>query len=135
MNLGPQSFHMADDDTEAEAESTTETTAEVEAEAAATDDVTIDVEAIDEYERRIDELSTAVEERDETIEELKSVVEEQSEQIDRLEGQFLDLSARVADGRNLGVCPECNGPTEKKERLFRSDTIECTRCGEVIHTY
>ncbi|TKX57435.1 hypothetical protein EXE44_10735 [Halorubrum sp. SS7] len=124
---------MADEETEAEAESTTETTAEREAEA--TDDVTIDVEAIDEYEQRIDELSSAVEERDETIEELRSVVEEQSEQIDKLENQFLDLSARVADGRNLGVCPECNGPTEKKERLFRSDTIECTRCGEVIHTY
>ncbi|WP_096393671.1 SlyX family protein [Halorubrum trapanicum] len=125
---------MADDDTEAEAESTTETTAEEETEAA-TDDVAIDVEAIDEYEQRIEELSTAVEERDETIEELRSVVEEQSEQIEKLENQFLDLSARVADGRNLGVCPECNGPTEKKERLFRSDTIECTRCGEVIHTY
>ncbi|MFW6000138.1 MAG: hypothetical protein ACOCPY_01640, partial [Halorubrum sp.] len=123
---------MADEETEAEAESTTETTAEREADE--TDDVTIDVEAIDEYEQRIEKLSTTVEERDETIEELRSVVEEQSEQIERLEGQFLDLSARVADGRNLGVCPKCNGPTEKKERLFRSDTIECTRCGEVIHT-
>ena len=128
---------MADDDTEAEAESTTETTEEREAEAASdeAEDVTIDVEAIDAYERRIEELSDAVEERDETIAELRSVVEEQSEQIDKLEDQFLDLSARVADGRNLGVCPECNGPTEKKERLFRADTIECTRCGEVIHTY
>ncbi|TKX74008.1 hypothetical protein EXE46_11295 [Halorubrum sp. GN11_10-6_MGM] len=126
---------MADDDTEAEKESTTETATERDAEADATDDVTIDVEAIDSYEQRIEELSAAVEEREETIEELRSVVEAQSEQIDRLENQFLDLSARVADGRNLGVCPECNGPTEKKERLFRSDTIECTRCGEVIHTY
>jgi uncharacterized coiled-coil protein SlyX len=126
---------MSDDDTE-QTEASIETTEQQEAEATdETDDVTIDVEAIDEYEQRIEELSTAVEERDETIEELRSVVEEQSEQIDRLEGQFLDLSARVADGRNLGVCPECNGPTEKKERLFRSDTIECTRCGEVIHTY
>ncbi|WP_096592656.1 SlyX family protein [Halorubrum ezzemoulense] len=124
---------MADDDAEAEAEQRSESTAEQEAEE--TDDVTIDVEAIDAYEQRIEELSTAVEEREETIEELQSVVEEQSEQIERLEGQFLDLSARVADGRNSGVCPECNGPTEKKERLFRSDTIECTRCGEVIHTY
>ena len=124
---------MADDDAEAEAEQRSASTAEQEAEE--TDDVTIDVEAIDAYEQRIEELSTAVEEREETIEELQSVVEEQSEQIERLEGQFLDLSARVADGRNIGVCPECNGPTEKKERLFRSDTIECTRCGEVIHTY
>ena len=134
MTLGLHWCHMADEEAEAEAESTTETTAE-EAEAEATDDVTIDVEAIDEYEQRIEELSTAVDQRDETIEELRSVVEEQSEQIDKLQNQFLDLSARVADGRNLGVCPECNGPTEKKERLFRSDTIECTRCGEVIHTY
>lgn len=127
---------MADDDTEAEAEQTVETTAErEEAAEAEADDVTIDVEAIDAYEQRIEELSTAVEEREETIEELRSVVDEQAEQIDKLENQFLDLSARVADGRNLGVCPECNGPTEKKERLFRSDTIECTRCGEVIHTY
>ena len=125
---------MADDETEAETESI-ETTAETETEAEAADDLTIDVEAIDAYEQRIEELSTAVEEREETIEDLRSVVEEQSEQIDRLENQFLDLSARVADGRNLGVCPECNGPTEKKERLFRSDTIECTRCGEVVHTY
>jgi len=126
---------MSDDDTE-QTEASIETTEQQEAEATdETDDVTIDVEAIDEYEQRIEELSTAVDERDETIEELRSVVEEQSEQIERLEGQFLDLSARVADGRNLGVCPECNGPTEKKERLFRSDTIECTRCGEVIHTY
>ena len=125
---------MADDEAETETESI-ETTAEAEGEAEATDDITIDVEAIDAYEQRIDELSTAVEERDETIEDLQSVIEEQSEQIDKLENQFLDLSARVADGRNLGVCPECNGPTEKKERLFRSDTIECTRCGEVIHTY
>ena len=135
MTLGHIYCRMADDDTEAEAESTTETTTEREAETETADDVTIDVEATDAYEQRIDELSTAVEERDETIEELRSVVEEQSEQIDKLEDQFLDLSARVADGRNLGVCPECNGPTEKKERLFRSDTIECTRCGEVIHTY
>jgi uncharacterized coiled-coil protein SlyX len=93
------------------------------------------MEALDTYDETIEELTEELEEREETIEELRSVVEEQSEQIDKLEGQFLDLSARVADGRNLGVCPECNGPTEKKERLFRSDTIECLRCGEVIHTY
>jgi len=124
---------MANDDAEAEAESTVETTAEREEEAS--EDVTIDVEAIDAYEQRIEELSTAVEEREDTIDELQSVVEEQSEQIETLEDRFLDLSARVADGQNLGVCPECNGPTEKKERLFRSDTIECTRCGKLIHTY
>ena len=119
------------EETQTEAESTTETTErEAEADAAA-----LDVEALDEYQERIDEMASELEDREETIEQLESVIDEQSEQIDRLENQFLDLSARVADGRNLGVCPECNGPTEKKERLFRSDTIECTRCGEVIHTY
>jgi uncharacterized coiled-coil protein SlyX len=119
------------EETQTEAESTTETTErESEADAAA-----LDVEALDEYQERIDEMASELEDREETIEQLESVIDEQSEQIDRLENQFLDLSARVADGRNLGVCPECNGPTEKKERLFRSDTIECNRCGEVIHTY
>jgi uncharacterized coiled-coil protein SlyX len=119
------------EETQTEAESTTETTErEAEADAAA-----LDVEALDEYQERIDEMASELEDREETIEQLESVIDEQSEQIDRLENQFLDLSARVADGRNFGVCPECNGPTEKKERLFRSDTIECTRCGEVIHTY
>lgn len=121
------------EETQTEAESTTETT-EQEAETDA-DTAALDVEALDEYQERIDEMASELEDREETIEQLESVVAEQSEQIDRLENQFLDLSARVADGRNLGVCPECNGPTEKKERLFRSDTIECNRCGEVIHTY
>ena len=121
------------EETQTEAESTTETT-EHEAETDA-DTAALDVEALDEYQERIDEMASELEDRDETIEQLESLVAEQSEQIDRLENQFLDLSARVADGRNLGVCPECNGPTEKKERLFRSDTIECNRCGEVIHTY
>ena len=120
---------MANDETETKTETTDETaeTTERETETEAT--------ALDTYEDRVEELSSALEEREETIEELESVVEEQSEQIEKLEGRFLDLSARVADGRNLGVCPECNGPTEKKERLFRSDTIECNRCGKVIHTY
>ncbi|MFC7324789.1 hypothetical protein ACFQMF_09375 [Halorubrum rutilum] len=125
---------MANEETETETETTDETeeTTERETETEAT---ALDMEALDAYEDRVEELSSALEEREETIEELESVVEEQSEQIEKLEGRFLDLSARVADGRNLGVCPECNGPTEKKERLFRSDTIECLRCGEVVHTY
>lgn len=125
---------MANDEAETETEATDEIeeTTEREAEAETT---AIDVEALDTYEDRVEELSSALEDREETIEELESVVETQSEQIEKLEDRFLDLSARVADGRNLGVCPECNGPTEKKERLFRSDTIECLRCGEVVHTY
>jgi predicted nucleic acid-binding Zn-ribbon protein len=123
---------MANDETTTETQTTDqdEETTEREAESTA-----IDMEALDSYDETVEELTEALEEREETIEELQSVIESQSEQIEKLEGQFLDLSARVADGRNLGVCPECNGPTEKKERLFRSDTIECLRCGEVIHTY
>ena len=120
---------------EAEEEEEVESTVEVTEGTTEEDSITLDVEAIDTYQNRIEELTTELEERERTVEELESTVEEQSEQIDRLESQFLDLSARVADGRNLGVCPECNGPTEKKERLFRSDTIECNRCGKVIHTY
>jgi uncharacterized coiled-coil protein SlyX len=125
---------MANEETETETETTEQTDAATEVEAE-TEAAALDMEALDTYESRVEELASAVEEREETIAELESVVEAQSEQIEKLENQFLDLSARVADGRNLGVCPECNGPTEKKERLFRSDTIECLRCGEVIHTY
>ena len=112
-----------------------ESTAEEQTAEETGDAMALDVEALEAYESRVDELTDALEDREETIEELESVVEAQSAQLDRLENQFLDLSARVADGRNLGVCPECNGPTEKKERLFRSDTIECNRCGHVVHTY
>lgn len=120
-----------------EADPDTESTVETKQEVAVDDDdeATIDVEAIDSYQRRIAEMSAEIEQREQTIGELESVVESQSERIDELESQFLDLSARVADGRNLGVCPECNGATERKSRLFRSDTIECVRCGEIIHTY
>lgn len=120
---------------------TTDTEEETEESETASDEelgegaMTIDVEAIDEYESRIDELTSKLDEREQTIEELESVVEDQQERLSDLEGQFRDLSARVADGRNLGVCPDCNGPTERKNRLFRSDTIECNRCGNVIYTY
>lgn len=124
---------MANDETETETKTANETEEEVTQRE--TEPTTLDIEALDTYDETVAELTEALEEREETIEELESVIEEQSEQIGKLENQFLDLSARVADGRNLGVCPECNGPTEKKERLFRSDTIECLRCGEVIHTY
>jgi len=125
---------MANDETETETE-TTEQTEETTEQTTETESAALDMEALDAYEETVEELSSALEEREETIEELESVVEAQSEQIETLENRFLDLSARVADGRNLGVCPECNGPTERKERLFRSDTIECLRCGEVVHTY
>jgi predicted RNase H-like nuclease (RuvC/YqgF family) len=125
---------MANDETttETKTDEAEETTEQEETE---TESTAIDMEAIDAYDETIEELTEALEEREETIEELQTVVEKQSEQIGKLENQFLDLSARVADGRNLGVCPECNGPTEKQSRLFRSDTIECLRCGEVVYTY
>lgn len=125
---------MANDETETETKTTTETE-EVTQRGTEAEAPALDMEALDTYDETIGELREALEEREETIEELRSVIEDQSEQIETLENRFLDLSARVADGRNLGVCPECNGPTEKKERLFRSDTIECLRCGEVIYTY
>lgn len=126
---------MGDKQADSDAESTAETE-RTEREAAVDDEeAAIDVEAVDAYQSRIEEMSAEIERREQTIGELESVVEAQSERIDELENQFLDLSARVADGRNLGVCPECNGPTERKSRLFRSDTIECIRCGNVVHTY
>ena len=126
---------MGDKEADSEAESTAETERTGRETGVSGEEAAIDVEAVDTYQRRIEEMSAEIERRERTIDELESVVETQSERIDELEGQFLDLSARVADGRNLGVCPECNGPTERKSRLFRSDTIECTRCGEVVHTY
>ena len=126
---------MSDKQTDSDAESTAETE-RTEREAAVDDDeAAIDVEAIDAYQGRIEEMSAEIERREQTIGELESVIEAQSERIDELENQFLDLSARVADGRNFGVCPECNGPTERKGRLLRSDTIECIQCGNVVHTY
>ncbi|MFB6297358.1 MAG: SlyX family protein [Salinirussus sp.] len=125
---------MTDETSETEEEIEVETESDVETDQADSA-ATLDVEAVDAYESRIEELQETVESREEVIEELQETVEEQQEQLSRLDGQFRDLSARVADGRNFGVCPDCNGPTEKKERLFRSDTIECNRCGKVIHTY
>jgi uncharacterized coiled-coil protein SlyX len=127
--------HMGDKEADSDVESTAETERETQEVDVGTEETAVDVEAIDTYQRRIEELSAELNQREQTIGELESVVEAQSERIDELESQFLDLSARVADGRNLGVCPECNGPTERKSRLFRNDTIECVRCGEVVHTY
>jgi uncharacterized coiled-coil protein SlyX len=126
---------MGDKEANSDVESTAETERETQEVDVGTEETAVDVEAIDTYQRRIEELSAELNQREQTIGELESVVEAQSERIDELESQFLDLSARVADGRNLGVCPECNGPTERKSRLFRNDTIECVRCGEVVHTY
>jgi len=126
---------MGDEQTDSDVESTAETERTERDTAVDDEEAAIDVEALDAYQGRIEEMSAEIEQREQTIGELESVIEAQSERIDELEDRFLDLSARVADGRNLGVCPECNGPTERKNRLFRSDTIECLRCGNVVHTY
>lgn len=124
---------MADEATETEQVESGEI--EIEQEASGEGSAAIDIEALDEYQSRIEELTTELEQRERTIDRLEETVEKQSEQIEDLQGKFEDLSARAADGRDLGVCPECNGPTERKNRLFRSDTIECNRCGEVVYTY
>jgi len=98
-----------------------EVKSEVETETESRDDqtqaeesVTLDVEAIDEYESRIEELNAQLDEREAIIEQLKETVEKQEEQLSRLDSRFQNLSARVADGRNFGVCPDCDGPTERK---------------------
>lgn len=110
---------MAD---ESDTQETTETETATETEAdLATDEVVVDLEAAAEYEERVAEL--------------EETVEQQEEQIEHLEGLLMDLSTRVADGNNIGVCPECNGPVEKVNRWFRPDIIKCRRCGTVYHEY
>lgn len=85
------------------------------------EEVVLDLEAAEEYEEAIDRLTERIEEQQEQIEELNDLM--------------LDLSTRVADGRGMGVCPDCHGPVMKVKRLFRSTTIECRRCGRVFHEY
>jgi hypothetical protein len=76
----------------------------------------------------------AVEEA-QTVEELTETVEEQREQIEELESLLLDLSARVADGNSMGVCPDCHGPVIKVDPWFRPAKIKCTDCQRVFHEY
>lgn len=85
------------------------------------DEVVVDLDSAEAYEQQIDQL--------------QETVAEQQEQIAELEDLLLDLSTRAADGRGLGVCPECHGPVEKVRRWFGPTTIECTRCGEEFHEY
>lgn len=108
---------MADEQTE---ERTEETEAETEAETEEADTV-LDVDAAQDYETR--------------IESLQETVEDQGERIEELEDLLLDLSTRVADGRDMGVCPDCHGPVVKMRRFMRANTIECQRCERVFHTY
>jgi len=90
-------------------------------EASVDEEVVLDLESASEYEQR--------------IEELEETVEQQQEQIDELNDLLLDLSARVADGNDVGVCPDCHGPVTRIGRWIRPDTIECTDCGRVFHEY
>jgi uncharacterized protein with PIN domain len=102
----------------------TEVEAETEAETqqgVTSEDAALDLDSAAAYEQRIDEL--------------EEVVEEQNEQIERLNDLMLDLSTRVADGNDVGVCPDCNGPVTRVGRWFRTDTIECKSCGRVFHEY
>jgi uncharacterized protein with PIN domain len=105
-------------------EEATETEQTVQTETETTDteqESALDLEAAAEYEARIDAL--------------EAQAAEQREEIERLNGLLLDLSTRVADGNDIGVCPDCNGPLERISRLFRTDTIECTDCGRVVYSY
>lgn len=110
------------DVSEDETETTTEEAATEEATADTfAEDVVLDLESAEAYERDMDELLEAV--------------EQQQQQIEELEALILDLSTRVADGRDIGVCPDCHGPVERVRRWFRPSVIKCQRCGEIYHEY
>lgn len=102
--------------TEVEAETEVETQ-----EQAAVEEGALDLDSAAAYEQRIDEL--------------EELVEEQNEQIEKLNDLMMDLSSRVADGNDVGVCTDCNGPVVRVGRWFRRDTIECKSCGRVFHKY
>lgn len=72
---------------------------------------------------------------EEQIDQLQATVEKQQEQIENLNDLMVDLSVRVADGRDMGVCPDCNGPVIKNKRWMRTNRIECAQCGRVFHEY
>ena len=95
----------------------TETETETEVETGAT----LDVEAAAEQEGPVQALRERAQKQQERIEELEDLV--------------LDLSTRVADGRGMGVCPDCHGPVIKSKPWFRSAKIKCADCGRVFHEY
>lgn len=107
---------VADEETE-----TREVEAKADGVATLDEEVVLDLESAEEYEQRIDDLV--------------ETVEQQQEQIEELESLMLDLSTRVADGRDIGVCADCHGPVERIRRWFRPSVIKCRRCGEVYHEY
>lgn len=98
-----------------------ETEAEDAEDVSVDEEVVLDLESATEYEQR--------------IETLEATVEEQREQIEELNDLLLDLSTRVADGNDIGVCPDCHGPVVRINRWIRANTIECTDCGRVFHEY
>ncbi|PSQ19255.1 hypothetical protein BRD00_03185 [Halobacteriales archaeon QS_8_69_26] len=85
------------------------------------EEIVVDLDSAGDYEDRIAQL--------------EETVREQTEEIEELQDLLLDLSVRAADGRGMGVCPECHGPVVKVDPWFRSARIECKRCGEVFHEY
>lgn len=108
---------MTEDTDEEETVETTATDQESESE----EEVIVDLESSEAYESRIDEL--------------EATVEAQREEIEELQDLMLDLTTRVADGRGMGVCPECHGPVQKVRRWLGPTTIECRQCGKVFHEY
>ncbi|MFB6090691.1 MAG: hypothetical protein ABEJ97_06485 [Halobellus sp.] len=108
-------------DTELEEEQESEQAGASAQETASEEEVVVDLDSAEEYQTR--------------IEELEETVEAQREEIEELQDLMVDLSARVADGRGFGVCPECHGPVRKVRRWLGATTIECARCGEVYHEY
>lgn len=109
------------DDSETDTETAEETRVESDAVTETDEGVILDLDSAQAYEERIEELETQL--------------QEQREQLEKVQDLLTDLSTRVADGNDVGVCPECHGPVVKQRRLFRSNRIVCERCGKVLHRY
>lgn len=125
---------MSNEQDTAEAEAEVDTTADDEAETDAEADADTESDTETETESAVIDLDAAAE-RDTTVEELRERVEEQQEQIEELNGLLLDLSTRVADGNDMGVCPDCHGPVMKTGGFLRRKQIKCRDCGRVFHEY
>jgi uncharacterized small protein (DUF1192 family) len=69
------------------------------------------------------------------IAELEAELETYRAEVQELRGLSCDLSARVADGRDVGVCPDRHGPVVKTRGWFRPTTIECKRYDRVFFEY
>jgi len=111
---------MTDESTTEENETATEADEETaDVEESVSDDVVVDLDSVQDYET--------------DVEALQETVEEQAERIEELEGLLLDLSTRVADGKGMGVCPDCHGPVQKVKRWIGPTKIECRQCGRVFH--